>query len=90
MPADSSLITFRVSAQDHDLLRAVANYSGESLSSFVRVSALASARQLLADVGADAVMEGVRSQETQRHTDAQRRLEDRLAYMRSQAGDDEA
>lgn len=86
MPADSSLITFRVSPEDHDLLRAVAHYSAESVSAFVRESALASARQVLADVGADTVMEGVRTQELQRHSDVQRRLEDRLAYLRSQAG----
>lgn len=88
MPSDSSLINFRVPVADHDLLRAVANYRGESLSAFVRESALSSARQLLADVGPEAIMEGDREHESQRRTAAERQLEERLEGLRRQIVDE--
>jgi len=88
VPADSSLINFRVPAADHDLLRAVANYRGESLSAFVRESALSSARQLLAEVGPEAIMEGDRRYENERRTAAERQLEDRLEALRKQLVDE--
>lgn len=88
MPSDSSVINFRVTTEEQDLLRAVANYRGETLSSFIRASALASARRLLADVGPDAVMEGDRRHETERRSAAERQLEDRLEILRHQLVDD--
>jgi hypothetical protein len=85
VPSESHMITLRVSGEDHDRLRAVANYNGESLSSFIRRSALASANQVIDDVGLDAVLEGDRTYESQRHTDAQRKLAERLGRLRNQA-----
>lgn len=82
MPADSSLVTFRVSQEDHDLLRAVANYRGESLSAFVRDSALAHARQLIADIGPEVVIEGHREREVERQSKAAQRLAEGLSNIR--------
>lgn len=79
------MITLRVSPEDHDRLRAVANYCHESLSSFVRTSALASAEQIIHESGWEAVLEGDRTVESRRHTDAQRRLAERLERLRAQA-----
>ena len=83
---DSQMITLRVSPKDHDTLRAVANYCNESLSAFVRASALASAEQIIHERGWEAVLEGDRTVESRRATDAQRRLAERLERLRVQAG----
>lgn len=82
MPADSSLVTFRVSQEEHDLLRAVANYRDESLSAFVRETALAHARHLIAELGRDVVIEGHREREVERQSKAAQRLEEGLSNIR--------
>ena len=85
MPDDSSPITFRATPEERDLLRAVANYRGESLSAFLRNSALNAARRLLADVGPEVIIEGDRDHEAAQQTKAQRQLEERLDNLRRQA-----
>lgn len=88
MPADSSVINFRVTTEERDLLRAVANFRGETLSSFIKASALASARRQLAEVGPEAVMEGDRKYEDERRSAAERQLEERLDALRRQLVDE--
>jgi uncharacterized protein (DUF1778 family) len=78
MPGDSSIVTFRLPAEERNLLEAVAHYSGETLSSFVRFTALAAAREILREVGPEAVRQGDENFEAQRHSKANRRLQDRI------------
>jgi hypothetical protein len=87
MPADSSLINFRVPSEDHDLIRAVAHYRNETVSTFVRDSVLASVRAVIAEVGPQTVMEGDRRHEDERRSAAQQRLEERLESIRRQIAD---
>lgn len=53
MAKDSSPICFRVEFEDRILLEAVARYVGESMSTFVRRSAVDVARSLVDDEGAE-------------------------------------
>lgn len=85
MPGDSSIVTFRLPVEERDLLEAVAHYSGETLSSFVRFTALAAAREVLREVGPEAVMKGDENFEAQRHTKVHRRLTDRLKGLEKHA-----
>jgi len=78
MPGDSSIVTFRLPAEERNLLEAVAHYSGETLSSFVRFTALAAAREILREVGPEAVRQGDENFEAQRHSKANHRLQDRI------------
>jgi len=85
MPGDTSVVNFRLLAEERDLLEAVAHYSGETLSSFVRFTALAAAREILRQVGPEAVMQGDENFEAERHSKAHRRLKDRLKGLEKQA-----
>lgn len=47
MPNDSSPVSFRISSEERELLEAVAHYMGETLSSFIRRSAVILAQSIL-------------------------------------------
>jgi uncharacterized protein (DUF1778 family) len=81
MPGDSSFVTFRLPAEERDLLEAVAHYSGETLASFVRFTALAVAHEILREVGPEAVTKGHENFEAQLHRMAYRRLKDRIKNL---------
>ncbi|MGH3785244.1 MAG: DUF1778 domain-containing protein [Pseudonocardiaceae bacterium] len=85
MPGDSSIVTFRLSVEERDLLEAVAHYSGETLSAFVRFTMLSVARDILREVGPEAVTQGDENFEAQRHTKAHRRLKDRIKGLEKHA-----
>jgi uncharacterized protein (DUF1778 family) len=85
MPGDSSIVTFRLSVEERDLLEAVAHYSGETLSSFVRFTVLATARDILREVGPEAVMQGDENFEAQRQGEVHRRLKDRIKGIEKHA-----
>jgi len=85
MPGDSSIVTFRLPAEERDLLEAVAHYSDETLSSFVRFTALAAAREVLREVGPEAVRQGDENFEAQRRSRAQRRLQDRIKGLEARS-----
>ena len=85
MPGDSSVVTFRLSVEERDLLEAVAHYSGETLSSFIRLTALVAAREILTEVGPEAVIRGDENFEAQRHSKAHRRLKDRIKGLEKHA-----
>lgn len=85
MPGDSSIVTFRLPVEERDLLEAVAHYSGETLSSFVRFTALAAAREVLKEVGPEAVTQGDQNFEAQRQSKAHRKLKDRIMGLEKHA-----
>jgi hypothetical protein len=86
MPGDSSIVTFRLTGAERDLLEAVAHYSGETLSGFVRFTALSAAREVLKEVGPEAVTQGDENFEAQRQSNADRRLKDRIMGLEKHAG----
>ncbi len=85
MPGDSSIVTFRLPIEERNLLEAVAHYSGETLSSFVRFTALAAAREILRQAGPEAVVQGDENFEAQRNSKAKRRLKDRIKGLEKHA-----
>jgi hypothetical protein len=85
MPGDSSTVTFRLTDAERDLLEAVAHYSGETLSGFVRFTALTAAREVLKEVGPEAVTQGDENFEAQRQSKVHRRLKNRIMGLEKHA-----
>ena len=84
---DTGLIAaaMRESGTDATLIDAVAHYSGETLSGFVRFTALTAAREVLKEVGPEAVTQGDENFEAQRQSKVHRRLKNRIMGLEKHA-----
>ncbi|MGQ0840440.1 type II toxin -antitoxin system TacA 1-like antitoxin [Actinokineospora sp.] len=60
MPNDSSPVSFRISNEERALLEAVAHYMGETLSNFIRRSAVTLAQSIVDNDSPDVVLKGYR------------------------------
>lgn len=75
MASDVSPICFRVTADERNLLDAVAYYQGETLSAFVRNAVIDFAREVLDKEGREAVLATFKDVEARRASKAAERLQ---------------
>jgi hypothetical protein len=76
MPNDSSPVSFRISTEERALLEAVAHYMGETLSNFIRRSAVTLAKNIVDRETPEVVLTGYREMLARRSTWGKEQLAD--------------